>query len=1032
MSTGRKQAPRMSRPAARYWKGKAPKGAAEVESDSEAEDEAYNQQEEGDVLIEGNQDIIQEDDHDHDDLQVRRDISKAKSMNIALKDVNISREGKVIVGGREESGRTALEDEESSEESESEEKADIAGKGEESDESSEYELESEDEKPKLQFRPVFVPKRARATIAEKDAIAQDTEEALKKKELEAEERRKQSHDLVAESIRRELAEKEKEEIIPDVDDTDGIDPAAEFEAWRLRELGRIKKEKEEELHREEEREEIERRRAMPEDQRLKEDLERAQKLREEKPKGQQKFLQKYWHKGAFRQDEEILKRHDFTEATESTVDVSMLPKVMQVKNFGKRSRTKYTHLLDQDTTVDSVVKAGGKSVETAGCFSCGGSHLKKDCPQNTGPLTQRGTGSNAAPTGPGRPRYDSNNSWRDGEGARLREDSGWKTNRSRDGERHERSNTYGSRSRSPPRRRPRDEEHSRSDRRRSQERSDDRGYRDKRRRIRFKYLVKVAVIGSGLAGLTASYLLTRQHDKNALQFEVHLFEKASSIGMDSSSVSLPVPKFEKEWRVDVPMRSFQGGYYRQLISLYNSLGVAFRKADFSYSFSLLTPQGKGQKRKITSTMIYNGASGRSGVSMPSALMPEHQLDKTSSLYSRLAARALATGVFVLLTAQLLLCYIRTLIYSIPIWRSTRVPTMTFREWADATMPKGTIAKWTGMDTAWIDYTQMILVPLFSAICTAPEADVIEHPVEEFLDYIWLTLGTHHYVVINGVRDVVTRLSSGLEHIHTSTPIIAIRPDADDSRLASIECAKLSGSEVHSGFHHIIFATQASSAVPLIRSYMQSLLPDATRQRSSVGELIQCLQSFTYRPTIVINHTDGTLVPDDTRDRRDLNLISLDWEARAKGDIHNDSELCVSSSHAMATHILPRPKGYPLNLPDVYQTTNPIIPPRKDSILSIAKLERAVVSMKSKEALKGLYREEGRKWWQCASQGQSRLGPLQGAGRLSGEGGPGIWICGSFAYAGIPLLEGCVVSARSVIEQGIFQSEGITPTSTPWN
>ncbi|PBK70310.1 hypothetical protein ARMSODRAFT_1083946 [Armillaria solidipes] len=1097
MSAPRKQAPRLARPAARYWKGKAPKGVAEVDSDSD--EEGPDVEEEGDILIGGEQDIVQEDD---EDLPTAQNVSRAKikSMNVSLKDVNISKDGKVIVAGRDESGRTALEDEDESEEEESDEETKPGQLKDESDESSEYESDSEDEKPKLQLRPVFIPKRNRVTIAEKDALAADSEEVLKKKELELEERKKQSHDLVAESIRRELAEKEKEDDIPDVDDTDGLDPPGEFEAWRLRELGRIKKEKEEEVRREEERAEVERRRALPEAQRLKEDLEHAQKLRDEKPKGQQKFLQKYWHKGAFHQDEEILKRHDFTEATASTVDVSSLPKVMQVKNFGKRSRTKYTHLLDQDTTVptggfggSAPVKAGGKSLEGGGCFLCGGPHLKKDCPQNTGPLPLSGrgpgTGSNNVSGGsrvwgaPPPPR--DGQSWRSNDD--VRDDNGGRSRGREDYDRGGRRDDGYHRSPDPHVAHPMTAMESigtgsggvlesvlttgtigkREDGRVEynifrvirrlplhlsfyrirkavitdfsgiiawQPVDRDAGNHDVQKLINLVVrwadycieslaansqassmprTVKVAIIGSGLAGLTAAYLLTKDPQDG----------DTSTLGMDSSSISLPLPGQDQDWRVDVPMRSFQGGYYKQLIALYKRLGVKFTPRDFSYSFSLLSTSETG--RQITAEMIYNGSSGLGGVSMPSNLddSPKPEL----GLALRAAAKAWTIGLFVVWSIHILFCYLRLLWLSIPMVRSPGIETMTYKAWVEKTRPTGLLAKWTGFEQVWTEFTHAIMVPLFSAVHGFVSILLSSTVIHAFLsDYIWLTLGTHHYVVVDGVRDVVGRLVSTVRNVHLSHLISSIEADPDDPDLVSVNCTNADGPKTYSGFHHIIFATQANRAVPLLSSYASSLPDKKGIRREAVEEQMHCLEKFTYHSTLVINHTDETLLPDDTRDHRDLNLIYT--RTGASIPTKTVSPRCLPSSYTMATHVLPRPPGFPAHLPAVFQSTDPIIEPREGRILSVARLERAVLTLESKQALKELYHAEGKIWWRGPRE--EALGRLQGAGRLR-DGGPGIWVCGSFAYPGIPLLEGCVVSARLVVEQGLYKSEDVRVKHPPW-
>ena len=113
------------------------------------------------------------------------------------------------------------------------------------------------------------------------------------------------------------------------------------------------RDRDEKEEREKESAEVERLRNMTEEERRMELKNNPKKITNRREnKGKYKFLQKYYHRGAFFLDkEEQVFTRDFTKATlEDNFDKTVLPKVMQVKNFGRSGRTKYTHLVDQDTT----------------------------------------------------------------------------------------------------------------------------------------------------------------------------------------------------------------------------------------------------------------------------------------------------------------------------------------------------------------------------------------------------------------------------------------------------------------------------------------------------------------------------------------------------------------------------------------------------------------------------------------------------------------------------------------------------------
>lgn len=560
--------------------------------------------------------------------------------------------------------------------------------------------------------------------------------------------------------------------------------------------------------------------------------------------------------------------------------------------------------------------------------------------------------------------------------------------------------------------------------------------------------VKVAVVGSGLAGLTAAYLLSTasqrtdiQHGRDGpVEFEVHIFEKAETLGMDSHSISLTLPGEAGEWRVDVPMRSFQGGYYPQLIALYTHLGIFFQRSNFSYSFSFLNalpPKRTEESEKdpvhlaafaIRPTIIYDGASGRAGISVPTVL---------KQVYTTLPHRTFQRGwarlkfffTFALSMATLVFFFLRLQFLASPWLRGKSPRELSWAEWAKRMTPRDPLSRMTGLDARWRTFVQDVCVPLFSAVCTAPRKDIEEHPAEELLDYIWRTFMTHHYVVSHGIREVVDRLSGQIpaSQIHVGAPVSVLLPDPHDTGRVVIACGTDGDLALYAGFDHVVLATQANHAAPLVAAYARNLEEQQAGGAATCAfRLSECLSRFEYRKTVVVNHTDDHILPVNPSDWRDLNFVihsSSHAEVDGKpAEAEGSGHLLLPPTYAMTTHILPRPVGRAPGVA-ILQTTNPIIAPRPGSVLSVARLERSLLTHASKAAVRSL----------CAEiDDEMSVGALQGAARREyGSSAAGLWVVGSYAYGGIPLLEGCVASAREIVERGVLRCEGASVHGSPW-
>ena len=89
--------------------------------------------------------------------------------------------------------------------------------------------------------------------------------------------------------------------------------------------------------------------------------------------------------------------------------------------------------------------------------------------------------------------------------------------------------------------------------------------------------MKIAVIGSGISGLSASYFLSKKH-------HVDLFEKEDRFGGHSYTIDVVVNK--KRIPVDIGFIVFNHLTYPNLINFFNEIDIEIEKSDMSFSVSV--------------------------------------------------------------------------------------------------------------------------------------------------------------------------------------------------------------------------------------------------------------------------------------------------------------------------------------------------------------------------------------------------------------------------------------------------------------
>jgi uncharacterized protein len=307
---------------------------------------------------------------------------------------------------------------------------------------------------------------------------------------------------------------------------------------------------------------------------------------------------------------------------------------------------------------------------------------------------------------------------------------------------------------------------------------------------------RIAVIGSGISGLSAAYHLRNQAD-------VTLFEAGSYFGGHTHTVdvTLPSPRGMVTHGVDTGFLVFNERTYPGLIGLFAELQVQTSASDMS--FSVQTPRASGQRAMEWSGSNLNTVfAQRSNLFSPTFLGMLRDVLRFNTLANALADRGQD----------------HALMQPLGEFLDTHKFGSAFRHW--------------------------YLLPMLGCIWSCPTDQMLQFPVATMVRFchnhglIQVVNRPQWFTVTGGAKHYVEKLLQHIPHTHLQTPVERIERNDIGVRVFTAGGAE--------DFDGVVLACHADQAL--------SLLAQPTPQEQAL------LGAIRYHPNKAVLHTDTSVLP----------------------------------------------------------------------------------------------------------------------------------------------------------------------------